>query len=354
MNFTPKFNPPCQFHHKASQTWRIRFRFGVLRGIRRRLIPIPSDLDCNSEMQSLHRSKTMRGAINRRSNVHPRNGLRRKILLGRFEDQKMLVSGSCTSVGKKKKLEELGYSAYVFDANDPRDEVLEAILCREGLLESALKGGRLRWLAYLSSTSVYGDSGENPHSKHASSPGSYPAKPESEAARARLAAEEQWLCFGQNLGIAAHVFRLGGIYGPGRSAVDTILKQGPMSKGQKARSSKTYISRVHATYICQALNASISNPSAGKIYNIVDDDPAPREEVFEFARKLVEEKLSGHGKQDVYAEGAESSISEKPQPPKAEKRVSNAHLKEELGVHLLHPTYRSGLGGIVEEMVPLS
>ncbi|KAL6562804.1 hypothetical protein OROHE_005391 [Orobanche hederae] len=277
--------------------------------------------------------------------------------------KRWLVSGSCTSVGKKKKLEELGYSAYVFDANDPRDEVLEAVknhthlivsipplkgVDDPGLLESALKGGRLRWLAYLSSTS------ENPHSKHASSPGSYPAKPESEAARARLAAEEQWLCFGQNLGIAAHVFRLGGIYGPGRSAVDTILKQGPMSKGQKARSSKTYTSRVHATYICQALNASISNPSAGKIYNIVDDDPAPREEVFEFARKLVEEKLPGHGKQDVYAEGAESSISEKPQPPKAEKRVSNAHLKEELGVHLLHPTYRSGLGGIVEEMVLLS
>lgn len=117
---------------------------------------------------------------------------------------------------------------------------------------------------------------------------------------ARLAAEEQWLCFGQNLGIAAHVFRLGGIYGPGRrleiltnaarrsvdrdenvddhfqgkkfnmsaifminSAVDTILKQQPMSKRQKGRLLKDYTSRVHVADICQALQASILNPSAG-------------------------------------------------------------------------------------------
>lgn len=56
----------------------------------------------------------------------------------------------------------------------------------------------------------------NPHKKHVSSLGSYPVKPESELATARLAAEEEWLRFGQNLGISAHVFRLGGIYGPGR------------------------------------------------------------------------------------------------------------------------------------------
>ncbi|KAG6384181.1 hypothetical protein SASPL_156020 [Salvia splendens] len=167
-------------------------------------------------------------------------------------------------------------------------------------------------------------------------PGSYPVKPESEIARARLAAEEQWLCFGQNLGIAAHVFRLGGIYGPGRSAVDTILKQGPMSKGQKARLLKDYTSRVHVADICQALHASILHPSPGKIYNIVDDDPAPREEVFEFARKLVEEKLPGR----VYAErGEQVLVSEK--PSKSTKRVSNARMKRELGVTLRYPSYSS-------------
>ncbi|XP_057768482.1 uncharacterized protein LOC130988612 [Salvia miltiorrhiza] len=289
-----------------------------------------------------------------------------KFFAADLKNKGWVVSGSCTSVGKKKQLEELGYSAYAFDANDPQDKVLEVvknhthlvisipplkgvgdpILCREGLLKSVLKGGRLRWLVYLSSTSVYGDSGG------AWVDEDYPVKPESEHARARLVAEEQWLCFGQNLGIAAHVFRLGGIYGPGRSAVDTILKQGPMSKGQKARLLKDYTSRVHVADICQALHASILNPSSGKIYNIVDDDPSPREEVFEFARKLVEEKLPGRGKQYIYAEIAESLVSEK--PSKSEKRVSNARMKKELGVDLLYPTYKYGLRGIMEQMAPLS
>lgn len=84
----------------------------------------------------------------------------------------------------------------------------------------------------------------------------------------------------------------------------------------------------------------------------MDDDPAPREEVFEFARKLVGEKLPGCGKQYIYTESAESLVTEK--PLKAEKRVSNARMKKELGLELLYPTYRSGLRGIMEQMAQLS
>ena len=81
----------------------------------------------------------------------------------------------------------------------------------------------------------------------------------------------------------------------------------------------------------------------------MDDDPAPREEVFEFARKLVEEKLPGR----VYAErGDQVLVSEK--PSKSTKRVSNARMKKELGVNLHYPSYRSGLGCIMENMAPMS
>ncbi|KAK6128806.1 hypothetical protein DH2020_037442 [Rehmannia glutinosa] len=273
------------------------------------------------------------------------------------------VSGSCTSVAKKKKMEELGYQAYVFDAIDPQPEILEIlkhhthlvisipplkglgdpVLRHKGLVESVLKDGRLRWIVYLSSTSVYGDCGG------AWVDEDYPVKPSTEIARARLSAEEQWLCLGYNLGIATHVFRLGGIYGPGRSAVDTILKQEPLSKGQKTRLLKNYTSRVHVADICQALHASISKPSPGKIYNIVDDDPAPREEVFELAQKLVDGKFPGRGKKlYIPPERTESVVMEKSSG--GEKRVSNAHMKNELGVKLLHPTYRSGLQSIIEKM----
>lgn len=274
-----------------------------------------------------------------------------------------VVSGSCTSIAKKKKLEELGYQTYVFDANEPQLEILEILknhthlvvsipplgglgdpmLRHKRLVETVLKGGKLRWLVYLSTTSVYGDCGG------AWVDEDYPVKPASELARARLAAEEEWLCLGHNLGIAAQVFRLGGIYGPGRSAVDTILKQGPPSKGQKKRVLKNYTSRVHVADICQALHASILRPSAGKIYNIVDDDPAPRTEVFELAQKLIQEKFPGsHGKQYKSPERAESLVTEK--ASRGEKRVSNARMKKELSVKLIHPTYRSGLRSIIDNM----
>ncbi|KAL0424563.1 UNVERIFIED_CONTAM: hypothetical protein Sradi_0991100 [Sesamum radiatum] len=228
-----------------------------------------------------------------------------------------VVSGSCTSIAKKKKLEELGYQTYVFDANDPQLEILEILknhthlvvsipplgglgdpmLRHKRLVESILKGGKLRWLVYLSTTSVYGDCGG------AWVDEDYPVKPASELARARLAAEEEWLCLGHNLGIEAQVFRLGGIYGPGRR----------------------------------------------KIYNIVDDDPAPRTEVFELAQKLIEGKFPGsHGKQYKSPERAESLVTEK--APRGEKRVSNSRMKKELSVKLIHPTYRSGLRSIIDNM----
>ncbi|KAL8038457.1 hypothetical protein ABFX02_11G108300 [Erythranthe guttata] len=273
------------------------------------------------------------------------------------------VSGSCTTAAKKEKLEELGYQAYLFDANHPQPETLEIVknhthlvisiptikglvgdpmLRHKRLVESVLKDGKLRWLVYLSSTSVYGDCGG------AWVDEDYPVNPTNEVARARLAAEQEWLSLGNNLGIAAQVFRLSGIYGPGRSAVDTILKQEPLSKGQRRRLSKSYTSRIHVADICQSLNASISNPSSGKVYNIVDDDPAPREEVFELAQKLVEQKFPGHIKQNTSPEKSEKLPPEK--SSRGEKRVSNALLKKELGVKLLHPSYRSGLQSIIDHI----
>ncbi|CAA0833829.1 NAD(P)-binding Rossmann-fold superfamily protein [Striga hermonthica] len=178
----------------------------------------------------------------------------------------------------------------------------------------------------------------------------YQVNPASELARARLTAEEEWLRLGRNLGIAAQVFRLGGIYGPGRSAVDTILKQLPLSSGQKMRHSKRFTSRVHVADICQALHASILKPAAGKIYNIVDDDPAPREEVFELAHKLVDEKFPGRINLHISLEREKSLVMDNKISGKGEKRVSNARMKNELGMKLIHPTYTSGLQSIIKQI----
>ncbi|KAK7819147.1 hypothetical protein CFP56_040655 [Quercus suber] len=205
----------------------------------------------------------------------------------------------------------------------------------EELLNEIFDAGEIACLA-----GVYGDCGG------AWVDEDYPTSPTSELANLRLVAEKRWLNLGDDLGLSAQVFRLGGIYGPGRSAVDTIIKQGALSESQKMRVSRQYTSRIHVEDISQALKASIHAPSHGKAYNIVDDDPAPREEVFAYARDLVEKKWPGQIKQSTNE--SESFI--KKGSPRGAKRVSNARMKKELGVRLLHPNYGSGLQSIINHM----
>lgn len=289
--------------------------------------------------------------------------------VGKFFAQQLInkewiVSGTCTSNANKLKLEEMGFNVHKFNANEPEVEVLDdlsrhthllvsvppvegigdPLLQHDNLLKSRLVDGNLRWLCYLSSTSVYGNCGG------AWVDEDYPATGTSGSAKARLAAEEGWLQFGSQIGLDTKIFRLGGIYGPGRSAIDTILKQKQLSEVQRLRTFSRYTSRVHISDICQALYASIQKPkpSTGSIFNIVDDDPAPREEVFMYAQNLVEKKWPGHTRQLITRERAESSLSKA--DARGDKRVLNARMKKELGVQLLHPSYRSGLQSILEHL----
>ncbi|XP_004291842.1 PREDICTED: protein YeeZ-like [Fragaria vesca subsp. vesca] len=273
------------------------------------------------------------------------------------------VSGTCTSINKKKRLaEEMGFDMYLFDANEPDLATIDVMkfhthmvvsippvtgfgdpmLQHEQLLRKALLGGNLQWLCYLSSTSVYGDCGG------AWVDEDYPPNPTREVGKLRLAAEKGWLQLGQSLGLSTKVFRLGGIYGPGRSAVDTIIKQEALSKSQRMRGYRQFTSRIHVEDICQAIEASIRMSSSREIYNIVDDDPSPREAVFEYARDLVDRKWPGWIKQS--SEKRESTETDKQDGLLGEKRVCNAHMKKELGVRLLHPSYRSGLQNIIDQM----
>ncbi|KAK9271184.1 hypothetical protein L1049_026774 [Liquidambar formosana] len=268
--------------------------------------------------------------------------------VGQFVAQELknlgwVVSGTCTSIMKKKKLEEMGLDACLFDANEPELRTLDTLkhsthllvsippvvgigdlmLQHEELLRSRLMDGNLQWLCYLSSTSVYG------HCGGAWVDENYPASPTNELAKLRLAAEEGWMSLGHDFGLSASIFRLGGIYGPGRSAVDTIIKQEPLSEGQKMRVSRQYTSRVHVADICEALKASIYTPPSRKIYNVVDDDPTPREEVFAFAQDLVEKKWPGQIKQSTSPDRAKSFVQKG--SSRGEKRVSNSRMKQELG-----------------------
>ncbi|KAL3734673.1 hypothetical protein ACJRO7_023941 [Eucalyptus globulus] len=279
-----------------------------------------------------------------------------------MKGQGWAVSGTCRSLEKKRQLEEEGLDARVLDASEPELSTLDILkdythllvsippargigdpmLQHREFLEHVLRDGNLQWLCYLSSTSVYGDCGG------AWVDEDYPANPSTELGRMRLHAEKGWLDMGHNLGISSMVLRLGGIYGPGRSALDTIISRNPLSDSKKMRLSRQYTSRVHVDDICQALRAGIYVPFSSKIYNVVDDDPAPREDVFEYAEDLVKTKFAGCFQEDKYPDRTELTVQRVGR--RDEKRVLNTRLKQELGIKLLHSSYKSGLRSIIEQI----
>ena len=161
---------------------------------------------------------------------------------------------------------------------------------------AALPG--VEWVGYLSTTGVYGDTGGAWVDESAS-----PA-PTGVRGRRRLAAEMGWLAFGEQPGLAVHVFRLAGIYGSGRNALATVRR------GEARRIDKPgqVFSRIHVADIAQVLAASIARPRPGAIYNVCDDEPAPGADVVAHACALLgvaPPPLTTVGRRRPHPDGAE-------------------------------------------------
>jgi nucleoside-diphosphate-sugar epimerase len=143
-------------------------------------------------------------------------------------------------------------------------------------------------------------------------------------------AERQWL----NSGLPAHIFRLAGIYGPGRSALDDVRA----GTAKRINKPGQFFSRIHVEDIAQVLMASMNRPNPGAIYNVADDEPAPSHEVVAYACQLVGRETP------PLVDHTQVQLSPMAQSFYADnKKVSNKKLKNELGVKLLYPTYREGL-----------
>ena len=140
---------------------------------------------------------------------------------------------------------------------------------------AAIEG--LEWIGYLSTTGVYGDTGGAWVDESA------PLAPTGTRGKRRLEAERGWLALGEDRGLAVQVFRLAGIYGPGRNALAAV-KRG--SAKRIAKSGQVF-SRIHVADIAQVLAASIAKPRAGAIYNVCDEEPAPAADVVAHACALL-------------------------------------------------------------------
>lgn len=189
----------------------------------------------------------------------------------------------------------------------------------------------LHWVGYLSATSVYGDRQGGWCFE------SDPVTPTAPRGEARARAEAQWR--GANL--ASHVFRLPGIYGPGRSVFDRL------SAGTARRIAKpgAIFNRSHVDDIAEALRLSALRPTPGEVFNIADDAPSPPDDPILHAAALTAQPAPRRVSIDDPSVSvmARSFYSEP-------KRVANARLKAMLGWRPRYPTYREGLAAILEEM----
>jgi nucleoside-diphosphate-sugar epimerase len=196
----------------------------------------------------------------------------------------------------------------------------------------AARAGRIAWAGYLSTTGVYGDRGGDWVDEAA------PRTPATARGVARVTAEDGWLALWREAGLPVHIFRLAGIYGPGRGPFEKV-RNGTARRIVKAGQ---VFSRIHVEDIARVLAASIARPNPGAAYNVCDDDPAPPQDVIAEAARLLGLPLPP----EVAFEDADLSPMARSFYAES-KRVSNRRIREELGVDLLHPDYRSGLAAVL-------
>jgi nucleoside-diphosphate-sugar epimerase len=197
----------------------------------------------------------------------------------------------------------------------------------------------LRWIGYLSTTGVYGDHGGGWVDE------ATPPAPAGERGRRRLAAEQGWLALQRSTGLALHIFRLAGIYGPGRSALDTV-RRGPVLRIDKPGH---VFSRIHVADLVAVLRASMARPDAGALYTVCDDEPAAQADVIAYACTLL-----GRTPPPAVALDAAALSPMARSFYDDNKRVSNRRIKEALGVSLRFPSYREGLAAILADERGLS
>ncbi len=209
------------------------------------------------------------------------------------------------------------------EAGDPVFDVMAEQIC-------ALP--KLRWVGYLSTTGVYGDHQGRWIDEET------PVTPSGPRGARRAKAEADWLSLFRNQGLPVHIFRLPGIYGPGRNQL-VSLKTG---KARRIDKPGQVFSRIHVADLAAILVASMEKPNPGDIYNVADDLPAPPQDVVTYAAELL--KMTPPPLQNFET----ADLSPMARSFYADsKRVKNEKIKSELGISLKYPTYKEGLAALL-------
>ncbi len=257
------------------------------------------------------------------------------------------VVGTTRSPEKAANLKSTGMDAIVWPGDDLQtvlgeathllvsiapDEEGDPVVAAVGDAMTAI-APNLAWAGYLSTTGVYGDRNGGWVDE------TEELFPATERGRRRVVAERQWQTIAAGTGLPLHIFRLAGIYGPGRGPFEKIRR----GTARRIVKPGQVFSRIHVDDIARVLAASINQPDPGAIYNVCDDKPAPPEDVIGFAAELI--GATAPPLVDV----DEADLTPMARSFYAEsKRVRNDRIKHDLGVELLYPDYRTGLKSVLE------
>lgn len=266
----------------------------------------------------------------------------------RLQKAQWEIAGTTSRPDKIPALKDQGFEPYLFDGTSAPADISGALKSATHVLLSIPPNAEgdpaflhfgnaiaaspsIKWIGYFSTVGVYGDAhGDWVDEKTATKPGT-------ERGLRRLKAEAAWTELANSSGQSLIIYRLPGIYGPGRSAIDQ-LKAGTARRVFKPGQ---FTNRVHVADIATAVEASIDLAPGTHIFNVTDDLPAPPQDVIEYGAELLGVPCppATDPSDEALSPAARSFYIEN-------KKVSNARMKAELGVELAYPTYVEGLKAI--------
>ena len=254
-------------------------------------------------------------------------------------------------VSKNKKFENINYESFQFtekgfDKNfisrfEEADHVLLSIAPSNGNdvviknFQNYFKSSKIKWITYLSATSVYGDHGGEWVNE------SSETKPNYSKGIERLKVEKEWMELASKFDLPLQIFRLSGIYS-NQYNILTRLKSGDVKIVNKKNH---FFSRVHVEDIANILTNSLNHFKKQEIYNISDDKPASSEEVAMYGVKLLGvDKPKLIEVNEIKSEMLKFFY-------KDSKKVNNKKMKEFFNYKLQYPSYIEGLNYIFNNTI---
>jgi nucleoside-diphosphate-sugar epimerase len=265
----------------------------------------------------------------------------------RVRQRTVHIEGTIRSTKRQSVLTDAGVTAHIFDGDTKGETLGPALRAANGVLFSIPPGPEgdpallhhradldaardLEWLCYYSTVGVYGDFGGDWIDETA------PLVPRNERSDRRVLAEDAWRAYAAERGVPLAIFRLAGIYGPGRSTFDK-LRDGTARRVIKPGQ---VFNRIHVEDIGR-ITALAAEQRLNGTFNLSDDEPAPPQDLVTYAAGLMGiEPPPAIAYEDADFTPMQKSFYAD------NKRVSNAAIKQALGIELLYPDYRMALDSI--------